>query len=173
MSDGAIIQMTWDGEVMRPSAPFWAKRADKAYVIGAQYRLVEEKERSSRSHKFYFSCINSTWENLTDELKERHPSPEHLRHWALIKAGWCDSQTIVLTTPEIAETVAAFTRPIDPFSVVTVRDTTVTIYTAKSQAYRAMDKADFRKSSDDVLRVLSEAIGVSVEQLGQAAREAA
>lgn len=173
MTDSAPLKCVWEGDVFRPSSPFWARKADQQFVIGQTYKLQEYDDRSSRSHRFFFACVGATWDNLSDEQRRRWPSPDALRYWALIQSGWCDSQTLVLSSNEVAETVAAFMRPIDKYAIVEVRDNIVIHYTAHSQAKGKMDKEKFRKSADDVLRVLSEELGVSVEQLGQAAREAA
>lgn len=173
MSEGAPVQFQWDGEAMRPNSPFWARKADQSYVIGQTYKLVEHNERSSRSHRFYFACVNSAWENLNDHWKVLLPSPDHLRAFALCRAGFCDTQVFTLSSPDIAQTVAAAMRSLDDFAVVDVSGSVVTLHVPHSQSYRAMDKAKFRKSADEVLRVISEMIGTSVEQLGQAAREAA
>jgi hypothetical protein len=165
--------MTWDGEAFRPATPFWAHKADQAFVIGQSYRLVEEKERSSRSHRFFFACVNAAWDNLNDHWKGLLPSPDHLRAYALCRAGHCDTQVFTLSSPDIAHTVAAAMRSLDQFAVVDVTKNVVTLHVAHSQSYRAMDKVTFRRSSDDVLRMISEMIGVSAEQLGQAAKAAA
>ena len=158
---------------MRPTSPFWAKRADQAYVIGQTYKLEEQNERSGRSHRFYFACVKSAWENLSDHWKVLLPSPDHLRSFALCRAGFCDTQVFTLSSPDIAHTVAAAMRSLDDFAVVDVTKNVVTLHVPHSQSYRKMDKETFRKSADEVLRVVSEMIGVSVEQLGRAAKEAA
>lgn len=173
MSDGAPIIFAWDGEAMKPSSPFWARQADKEYVIGQQYRLIEEKERSSRSHRFYFACVKSAWDNLSDHWKVLLPSPDHLRALALCRAGFCDTQVLTLSSPTIAQTVAAAMRSLDEFAVVDVTGSIVTLHVAHSQSYRSMDKEKFRTSSDEVLRIISEMIGTSVEQLSASAKEAA
>jgi len=61
----------------------------------------------------------------------------------------------------------------DEFSIVISKDNTVTIYTAKSQSRRAMNRADFAKSKQDVLDFVSNLIGSTPNQLTQNIKEAA
>ena len=72
-----------------------------------------------------------------------------------------------------AQRIASFVRPLDEFAVVTVREATVAVYTAKSQSARAMGRATFQKSKTDVLDALSEMIGVTTPQLQENAGRAA
>ncbi|WP_234840443.1 hypothetical protein [Sinorhizobium meliloti] len=65
--------------------------------------------------------------------------------------------------------LAAFIRPIDAFSVVDVKEATVTRYVAKSQSMKAMGKQDFQESKTAVLDFLDDLIGV---ELGTTQRNA-
>ena len=160
------IAFDWDGEVMRPRHP---RLADRHFVIGETYRLAVQEDRSSASHAHFFASIAEAHTNLPDEWAQRLPTPEHLRRFALIKAGFADSQTFVASSRAEAQRLAAFIRPVDEFAVVTVEGPTVTRYVAKSQSYRAMGKADFQASKDAVLSIVSAMIGVTTEDLGRAA----
>ena len=72
-----------------------------------------------------------------------------------------------------ARRVAAFIRPIDDYSIITVSDTVITQFTAKSQSVEAMDKAAFQASKDAVLSVLAEMIGVEPATLVKAGQRSA
>jgi hypothetical protein len=160
----------WDGEAMRPRHP---KLADRHYVIGESYVLAPYEVRSRSSHCHQFAAINEAWMNLPESLAERFPTAEHLRKFALIRAGYCDSQTHVASSRAEAVRIAAFIRPTDEFAVVTVEGPTVTRYTAKSQSERAMGKAEFQRSKQAVLDVIAELIGVTPESLSASAGRAA
>jgi hypothetical protein len=153
---------------MRPRHP---KLADKHFCIGEEYTLVEEEQRSMASHGHYFASISECWRSLPEAGAERFPTSESLRKYALIKAGYRDERSIACASKDEARRLAAFIKPMDDFAVVIVSDATVTVYTAKSQAMRAMGKKVFAESKDAVLRVLSEMLGVDVGQIPQ--REAA
>jgi hypothetical protein len=167
------IQFTWDGEAMQPRNAFWAKRCDEQYVVGQDYRLAPYEERSMRSHGHFFACLTEAWRNLPEALSDRFPSPEALRKYALIKAGYRDERVIAAATSEEASKLAAFARSMDDYAVVVIDDNVVTVLTAKSQSMRAMDKATFQKSKDDVLRVVAELVHVTPDQLKQNAGVAA
>ena len=79
------IPMRWEGDVMRPRS---ARLADKHFVVGMTYRLVEHQERSTATHNHYFAAINEAWQSLPDHLMAEYPSPEHLRKKMLIRAGY-------------------------------------------------------------------------------------
>jgi len=164
------LAFDWTGENMSPKLP---KLADKFFVVGEVYRLAPHEDRSAVSHRHYFASINEAHNNLPEDIAERLPTPEHLRKFALIRAGYRDERTIVCPTKGEAMRVAAFVRPIDDFAVVECEDLVVTIYTAKSQSMRAMGKKTFQESKEAVLRIISEMIGIDAATLQQNAARAA
>lgn len=167
MTDRPII-FQWDGEAMHPVRSF-ARLADEQYVIGQQYRLVQEAGRSKRSHDHFFASVEDAWANLPERWAGRFPTAEHLRKWALIKAGYRDERSIVAASKAEAQRVAAFVKPMDEFAVVVVTEAVVTVYTAKSQSRKAMGGPVFQKSKQDTLDVLAEMVGVKAADFGRAA----
>ncbi len=127
------------------------------------------EDRSPASHGHYFALLNQAWLNLPEGYAERFPSQDHLRRWALIKAGWRDERTIVAASAAEAARVAAFVRPLDDYAIVVTHEATVIVWTAKSQSMRAMGKEAFEQSKTDTLRVLSDLIGADVSALHHAA----
>lgn len=164
------LAFNWTGDAMSPKLP---KLADKFYVVGEVYRLAPHEERSAVSHRHYFAMINEAHNNLPEELAERLPTPEHLRKYALIRAGYRDERAIVCSSKGEAMRVAAFVRPIDDFAFVDTDGLVVTVYTAKSQSMRAMGKKTFQASKDSVLRVIAELIGTDPATLRENAARAA
>lgn len=165
------LRFDWTDEgVMRPKIP---RLADKHYVVGLEYMLVPHEERSMRSHRFYFASVNEAWKNLPEDMAERYQTSDHLRKWALIKAGYRDERSIVAASKAEAQRIAAFVRPMDEYAIVRVSEAVVTIYTAKSQKMRAMGKDQFRASIDAVLDVVSQMIGTTPAALAANAEQAA
>ncbi len=160
MTENYPIRFDWDGEVMRPANAYWAKKCDALFVIGQHYELEQHLERSTASHRAYFAEIKSAWENLPEDIAHQFPSAEALRKYALVKSGHCNQNTFVCETKSQAQKLAAFLRPMDEFGMIDVRGTVVTRYVPHSQSYREMDKERFRKSRDDVLRVIGEILGI-------------
>jgi hypothetical protein len=165
MTSGAPIEAAWDGEVFRPVSPYWVRRADKDFSKGEVLRLVNQQARSTNSHNHYFAAVASAWENLPPLVAERFNSPDALRKYALIKGGYCTSDSITCPSHADALRVAAFVRPTDEFALVTVTKNVVTRYIAKSQSYREMDKKTFAESKDRVLEIIAELIGVTSAEL--------
>lgn len=157
----ALIPFIWTGEAMEP-LPNFAKRCDERFVVGERYRLEVVEERSHRSHSHFFAAVHDAWLNLPEEYTSRFPTAEHLRKWCLIKSGWRNERSIVVGSIREAADLVAFMRPMDDYAVIISRDNVVIHMTAKSQALKAMGKADFQRSKDDVLRVCSELIGATV-----------
>lgn len=162
------VPFLWDGEVMKPLQP---KRADAFYTVGERYIMVPVCQRSDATHKHEFAWLREAWMNLPDDLAERFPTAEHLRKWALIRAGYSDSHTITCHNKAEALRVAAFIRPIDEFAVVITNEATVTRYTAKSQSRRAMGAKEFQDSKTKIMEVVARMLGVEPGALPQ--REAA
>lgn len=162
----------WDGDGFVPLQRF-AKEADRAYVVGEVYRMAPVEDRSGKSHGHYFAALSDAWANLPEGQAERFPSAEHLRKWALIKAGWRDERSIVAASKAEAQRLAAFVRPMDEFAVVLVSGPVVTVYTAQSQSMRAMGKQAFEASKQAVLDIVAGMIGVTADALYKQAGQAA
>lgn len=160
----------WNGEAMLPRQP---RLADKHFVVGERYTLVEHNERSSASHAHYFAALTEAWSNLPEDQAERFPTSEHLRAFALIKTGFADSRQFVASSKAEALRLAAFMKPSDDYALVTVKDAVVTVWTAKSQSYRAMGKADFNASKQAVLDYVASLVGVKPGDLAENAARAA
>ena len=137
------------------------------------YRLAPYEERSTVSHSHYFACLNDAWANLPDEVAWQYPTAEKLRKTALIRTGYTDERSTVCASNAEALRIAAFIRPMDDYAIVTVKEAVVTIYTAKSQSYRAMGKQEFQKSKDAVIEWISNLIGVATDDLERNAGRAA
>ncbi|MGE7415857.1 hypothetical protein [Methylobacterium tarhaniae] len=166
------VEFTWTGDAMQPAGRFTGL-CDRQFVIGERYILAEQEERSSKSHAHYFACVRDGWSSLPEHLADHFPSPDHLRKWALIKAGFRDEVTFTASSKAEAIRIAAFLRPVEDTAVVKVRGTVVFRWTAKSQSLRAMGKEEFQRSKDAVLAVIDELIGTAPGTLSREAGRAA
>jgi hypothetical protein len=160
----APILFSWTGEAMVPH-PRFQRECDASFVVGERYRLAVQEHRSQANHNHYFAAINEAWMNLPELVAERFPTVEHLRKYALIKAGYRDERSIVCNSKAEAQRIAAFIKPMDEFAVVTTHEAVVTVWTAKSQSKAAMGKQVFQESKNKVLDVLAEMIGIQPETL--------
>lgn len=156
------VPFQWDGEVMKPLQP---KRADAFYTVGERYLMAPVCHRSDATHRHEFAWLREAWLSLPEHLAERFPTSEHLRKYALIRAGYSDSQTMTCASKAEALRVAAFIKPIDEFAVVTVQGPTVTRWTAKSQSKRAMGAKEFQESKTKIMEVIARMIGVEPGEL--------
>lgn len=168
----APIQFTWDGESMVPLARF-RPYCDKQFVVGETYPLVVSEERSARSHSHYFASLTEAWNNLPEGTAEQFVTVDHLRKYALIRAGYRDERSIACSSKAEARRISAFVRPMDDFAVVTVNEALVTVYTAKSQSMRAMGKAVFQESKDKVLDIAWGLCGIDAREAGKSVGRAA
>lgn len=160
----------WDGNAMVP-LPRFKRDADKRFTVHERYFLDEIQERSAKSHRFYFASVNQAWVNLPEAAAEAFPTADHLRKYALIKAGFHDHRSIVASSKAEARRLAAFVKPMDEFAIVTVTECVVNVYTAKSQSHRAMGRQDFAKSKEAVLAILATMIDVAPAALERAGTE--
>lgn len=166
------IPFRWEGDCFIPN-PGFSRECDKHFVVGQVYRLIEQQDRSDASHRHYFACINTAWETLPERLSERFPTAEHLRKFALVKSGYADSRQLVASSKAEALRLAAFVRPMDEYAVVTVSESVVTVWTARTQNTRAMNRQDFQESKDAVLSIVAEMIGTTPSALAANAGQAA
>lgn len=168
------IQVTWDGEVLRPTSTFWLNRAREAWGEGEILMVEAREERSSNSHRHFFAAVNECWNNLPDDKKELYPSPDHLRRWALIRCGYHTMVDYACAGPASAADLARFLRRVvDSYAVVVVKGEVVRVYTARSQSMRSMNKEEFQASKDRVLEVLAGLIGTTANDLSKAGEQAA
>ena len=156
------LMFRWTGEELVPVNRRWQSLADRHLVVGEEYYLAEHNDRSLNSHRHYFASVAEAWRNLPEHFSGLPftESAEHLHAYALIRTGYCDAHTIVCSSKAEASRMAAFIRPIDGFSIVDVKEATVTRYVAKSQSMKAMDKQEFQQSKVAVLDFLDDLIGV-------------
>lgn len=151
--------------------PSFQRQADAMFCIGETYTMVPVEDRSAASHRHFFASVNEAWANLPEGLAAEYPTAEHLRKAALIRAGYRDERSIVCASRAEALRVAAFVRPLDAYALVVVSEAVVRVYTAQSQSVRAMGKDAFQKSKDDVLTALAGMIGVTTQELHNAAND--
>ncbi len=167
MNEQPVI-CSWDGEAFRPVTQYHARQADKLFVVGENYALVEHHERSDRSHAHFFAQLHDMWMSLPEAVSPEFPTAEHLRKHALIRCGYADKRTIACASAAEARRVAAFVKPLDEYAIVSVDAATVTVWTAQSQSHRAMGKKAFQESKDATLGWVANLIGVDQQQAGAA-----
>src|SRR5690606_39934532 len=168
MSTPILLRYEGEGE-FKPASTYWAIRADKEFVIGEVYRMVEHHDRSAATHNHFFAAINDAWRNLPDHMIEEYPTAEHLRKKLLVKAGYAHERSIVSASKAEAQRVAAFIKPMDEYAIVTVREAVVRVYTAQSQSMKAMGANVFQESKTKGLDAVADLLGVERDQLGRAA----
>lgn len=139
--------------------------ADRTYVDGEDYRLGVIEERSANSHNHYFAMIYESWLNLPEAEADRFPTPEHLRKWAVIQAGYYINSDFACGSNAEAVRLAAYIKGIDDYSVVVVKGSVVMRLIAKSQSMKTMDKQEFQDSKTKVLEIVSGLIGVTPGQI--------
>lgn len=134
------------------------------------WQMVEA--RSMKSHDHFFACIHEAWKNLPEDLAEEFPSPDHLRKWALIKAGFCTSWTMACNSIGEATQLVELVKRLDRFAVVSPPiNATVTVYTADSQRRDAMGRKAFQEAKEKALHIVSELIGTDITTLKQEAKD--
>ena len=159
------LSFYWNGEHMVPLNP---RAAARQYTAGEVYNLEHREERSAASHAHYFAALQEAHANLPEDIADRFPTVDHMRRYALVRTGYRDERTIIASSKAEARRIAAFVKPMDEYAVVSVNDSAVIVWTAKSQSHRAMGKVAFQKSKDDVLTFVAEMIGVSRDALEHA-----
>jgi hypothetical protein len=164
------VTFRWDGSAMIPLAPGIAGRQ---YVVGETYRLIQQEERSHQSHAHFFASIMEVWQNLPEHLTKQFPTAEHLRKFALIKAGYSNARSIAVSSEDEAQRLVAFMQPLDDYAIVTATEFVVTVHTAKSQSMKAMAKDEFQKSKEAVVGIVAQMIGTTPELLQRNAGRAA
>lgn len=156
----------WDGDNIVPAKAFRAM-ANRYFVVGEWYRLEAREERSAKTHRHYFASVNEAWETLPESIAGRFPSPEHLRKWALCKAGYCNEDIVACSDGDQAKKFARIIRKRDPYSIISIQQDTIHIFTPHSQSQAKMNKEQFQQSKVAVLHVIDELLGTSRGTVGK------
>lgn len=160
MSTPPPILFVWDEHSMVPH-PRFSRLAEHSFTSGHAYRMIVEEERSAASHRQYFAAVAEAWMNLPEQMQLAFPTIDHLRKYALIKAGFCTVKKVA-NGRHVA---------VNGYAIVTEEDGVTTIYEAKSQNYRSMSKADFQDSKTKVIEVLAAMVDVTPDELLNAGEE--
>jgi hypothetical protein len=163
------LPFRWTGAAFVPLARA-VKRCAAEFVAGKIYQLKEDEQRSEESHSHYFACIKAAFDNLPEKFADRFSSPEHLRKWCLIRAGYRNEHTIILSSEREAQGIATLAGLLDEFAVVMTDERIVTVWVAKSQQRKrpdgeGMSKDEFEASKEAVLRECSKLLGIDVVTL--------
>jgi hypothetical protein len=158
---GAPILLRYEGDgEFRVLSNYWASRADREFVVGETYKMVEHHDRSTASHNHFFASIANAHGNLPDELLEIYPSTEHLRKKALIRKGYRDEREYVCASKAAAAELVRTIRVLDDYAIIEARENVVRIWTAKSQSVKAMGAKEFQESKTAVLDFIDNLLGV-------------
>lgn len=164
----APLSFVWEGDCFRP-LKHCQKECDRLYTVGERYRLAEMQERDMVKHARQFAFIADAWDNLPERFAGEPwaQSPEHLRRFALIKTGCCNTETFPCNSRAEAMRWATQLRSDNEYAIVTIRGTTIYRFTAMSQSLRAMGAEQFYASRKKVMAFVAELIGTDAETLSR------
>lgn len=158
------LRCTWTGTAFEPFGRALAY-CQEEFGQGEVLVLERREERSEPNHRHYFAALHEAWMNLPESATDQFPTVEHLRAFALIRAGYADHNTIKCASTEEAIALAVFVRKGLPLSISSIEGDMVTIWTAKSQSRRSMKKAEFQASKEAVLDYVASLVDVTPRQL--------
>jgi len=133
--------------------------------VGEVHGWQMAEHRSAKSHDHFFAVVNEAWKSLPEHLADEFPSPEHLRKWSLIKAGYCSETKVVCANNDAALTLVSTARSMDKFALVDIDGKVVTIWRAESQRKDAMGREKFKEAKDAAMHIISALIGADVATL--------
>lgn len=152
---------TWQGDCFTPLKRF-EKTCDERFVIGEHYTLEEVQERDMIKHRRQFAFVREGWANLP-ECYANEPwaqSSEHLRKYALIRNGYCHTETFTCSSNAEAMRWAPRLRADNEYAIVSVKGTLIYRFTAESQSKRAMGAERFYESRKAVMAFVDSLLGV-------------
>lgn len=134
--------------------------------------MTEDAGRSMKQHRWLFACIRKAYDTLPERQISRFPSEEHLRKYALIKAGWCDVHQQAFSSPVNAELAAkAFkvganlTTEGKNFTLAIANGNIVTYAVPRSISFKACKGQAWETVCQGVVDYLCELVGCDVTQL--------
>lgn len=168
------IRFQWDGEHMVPH-PRAQLLCERQYTVGKWYMLGDVEQRNTALERMFFASVREAWNNLSPEKTARWPSPNHLRKWALCKAGYCEHTDRACSDREMASIVAAnCRRKYGEYAVIKIgKDNVVHAWVPFSMKREEMSAGTFKEAVERVLNVISAEIGVDPTTLRNNAGRAA
>ena len=156
-----MIRLRYDGGgVFIPPGVAVRDMLDKKLVVGECYRLDIYNERSEAFHGKYFATISEAWTHLPMPWDQMLPTPEHLRKYALIKAGWCDSIIMPMKSKTDAIASVHAMKLLDAYCIATATGNVLTIWKARSQRKAFQSAKEFYETAVRVFDVIGGIIGV-------------
>ena len=135
-----------------------------------------DEGRSRESHNHYFARLQRAFDQLPEAFVRAHKiiDKHDMRAWALTEAGHVKRDVHLKASRKeadaFAEGLTATKRMREqwpPRTVISVKGAVVIIQTPKSQKEDFMNGKQFNKSKQDVLEVLANVIGISVDDLAR------
>ena len=106
-------------------------------------------------HRGYFASIREAWKNLAEEYDGQFRSPEALRGFALVEAGFCTMEDHILESADEAKKMARTIRRYSPYVIVKRRENVLRIFETESQSVAAMKREKFEASCKAVLEIVA------------------
>jgi predicted nucleotidyltransferase len=150
MTAPPALEYEWTGEGFTPTQRH-RKTADGYFVVGQRYALTEVHERSSRSHAHFFASMKEAYDNLPENIASQFKNAEHFRARGLIECGFCDEHSFVCASPADAIKAVSLVTKGQPYAAVSIVDNAAVVRIAHSQSYKAMNKAEFENTHQQVL----------------------
>ena len=146
-----------------------AKRYEKVcaeqFVVGERYVVDVGSMQSAAKRAMFHATLREIYASLPDDLAERWLSYDHFRYYLTIKSGFADESQEICETKAEAERYARRVRAREPYSLVTIKDNVVTIWTARSTKHHMMKGDEFSALVDAVLGKAADLIGVEPKAL--------
>ena len=110
--------------------------------------------------KRFFAQIRDVHSNLRDEHRQRWPSAEIMRKHALINVGYCDSMQVAAGSKAAAPRIADAFKHMDRYCLVDVRDSVLTVFTARSMSRNSLRKPQFHEVAEAALHWIFQQTGI-------------
>lgn len=159
------LRFIWLENAMVPASALWLRKCQERFEPGTEYVFEEVHELSERSRRHFHASVREAWLSLPDRIAGDFATPDHLRKYATIKAGFHDKRSIHCESVAEARKVASFIRPMDEYAIVTTTENVVTVWTAKSTT--GMDHKTFQRCKDGTLEEIAKLIQVEPKTLAE------
>lgn len=179
MAGRALIRCVWTGRELIPDGNWATALVHDRLGQGEVVQVELDPDRSRATHNHYFAIIQRAWETLPEGAKDAPfaRDAETLRKHALIATGWRDTDMIAVGTEQRADRVAGFAarmaQRLHGYAITSVEGAVVYVHTPRSQSQKAMGRAAFQQSKQDVIDWLARLLGTDAETLAAAGKEAA
>ena len=156
-----MVRMKWLNGTLVPASRDSHAALENMLENGKNYDVNVVLPTTQKSRGHFFCSLAEAFSNLPEAVRLDIPSVEHLRKRALIHTGWAHKFVIPCSSGKGLKNLWRLMRETDEYVVCIEKpDNVLEVYKARSMSSREMQRTEFQRCKDDVLKYAWGLVGI-------------